>query len=304
MRLIYYISIIIVLSSCKFGNKNSANKPEKDTDIIINDTKSNSLFEGMVLFESGKFVMGSNNEIDNSYPEHIVEIASFYIDKYPVTVAQFRKFIQETKYQTDAEKFGDSGVFDFKINNWALVKGANWEYPFGKNEPKAEDNHPVTHVSWNDATNYANWSGKRLPTEKEWEFAASCRGTILSKFSWGDELIVKGKYMANVWQGNDLKSVQGADGFNYTSPVGYFEETNCGMYDMGGNVWNWCSDTYYNYPGNNNALEINEELKVIRGGSFFYDQNGEKSFSVKGRASNTKETSLFNCGFRCAISAK
>ncbi|MDO9615760.1 MAG: SUMF1/EgtB/PvdO family nonheme iron enzyme [Bacteroidota bacterium] len=181
---------------------------------------------------------------------------------------------------------------------------ANWQYPMGKNAPKAEDNYPVTHVSWNDATAYTAWAGKRLPTETEWEYAARCGGRSHAKFSWGNELVQNGKYMANVWQGEDLTAQQGADGFALTSPVGSFPETSCGLTDMGENVWNWCSDVYTIYPGNNTPFQYNPEAKVIRGGSFFFDQNGENSYSISGRASNTQETSLFNTGFRCAMDAK
>jgi len=170
-------------------------------------------------------------------------------------------------------------------------------------KPFKMDKYPVTHVSWNDATAYAVWAGKRLPTEAEWEYAARCGGKNNSKFSWGNELIQNGKYMANVWQGEDLKASQGADGFALTSPVGSFPETSCGLSDMGGNVWNWCSDVYVMYPGNYTPFQYNSEAKAIRGGSFFFDQNGESSYSTTGRSSNTKETSLFNTGFRCVQDA-
>lgn len=106
--------------------------------------------------------------------------------------------------------------------------------------------------------------------------------------------------MANVWQGKDLSAKQGADGFELTSPVGQYGETPCGMTDMGGNVWNWCSDIYKPYPGSDIPFQNNPALMVIRGGSFFFDQNGENSYTSTGRAFNTQETSLFNTGFRCA----
>ena len=249
-------------------------------------------------------MMGSDKGTPQEKPVHQVEVKSFKIDKHPVTVGEFLRFIDATKYQTDADRFGDSGVFDFNTSVWALVPGANWQYPMGRNASQAGDNYPVTHVSWNDATAYAAWAGKRLPTEAEWEYAARCGGKNNSKFSWGNELVQNGKYMANVWQGDDLKAQQGADGFALTSPVGSFPETSCGLTDMGGNVWNWCADIYTMYPGNNMPFQYNPEAKVIRGGSFFFDQNGENSYTTSGRASNTQETSLFNTGFRCAEDAE
>ncbi|MEL7589051.1 MAG: formylglycine-generating enzyme family protein [Prolixibacteraceae bacterium] len=252
----------------------------------------------MVNFEGGIFMMGSSAGM--AQPAHRVKVEAFRLDRSPVTVGEFRHFISETGYKTDAERFGNSGVFDFNSGTWELVAGANWQYPLGRNASAAADDHPVTQVSWNDAVAYAVWAGKRLPSEAEWEYAARCGGKVNSRFSWGDRLIVGGKYMANVWQGTALTDKQGEDGFLLTSPVGFYGETVCGLTDMGGNVWNWCSDTFKPYPGSTVPDPGNPDLKIIRGGSFFFDQNGENSFSVTGRAFNTSETSLFNTGFRCA----
>lgn len=268
------------------------------------DTSKPLIENEMVYFNGGTFTMGSSKGEQQEQPLHQVQVRSFKIDKHPVTVKEFRQFIEQTGYQTDADKFGDSGVFDFNASEWMLVPWANWQYPLGKNLPASRDDYPVTQVSWNDATAYATWVGKRLPTEEEWEYAARCGGKSTTKFSWGNDLIIDGKYRANVWQGNDLSTKQGADGFKLTSPVGYFGETPCGLTDMGGNVWNWCADTYRPYPGSNAPDQQNPDLKVIRGGSFFFDQNGENSYSTTGRSSNTRETSLFNTGFRCAKDAE
>ena len=271
--------------------------PDK-SQITVNQT---DIVE-MVLFKSGTFMMGSDKGLPLDKPVHQTLIKSFYLDKTPVTVSQFRKFVDATGFKTDAEKFGDSGVFDTVTLNWSLIPGASWRFPFGKDKPQAIDNHPVVQVSWNDAMAYSQWAGKRLPTEAEWEYAARCGGQSSSMFSWGDKLVVNTKYQANVWQG-EISDKQGNDGFVYTSPVGYYGVTPCGLTDMGGNVWNWCSDVFQPYPGNNEPFQPNSQLRVIRGGSFLFDQNGENSFSVWGRASNTFETSLFNTGFRCAKDA-
>jgi len=296
--LIFSLPILMACSG-KPVNK-SQTVVEKGIPVDQNAIVQSTAKREMVFFQGGFFMMGTSNGPIKERPTHKVEVKSFKIDKSPVTVADFRKFIEATGYKTDAEKFGDSGVFDFNKSGWTLQPGANWQYPLGKNTAKAENDHPVTQVSWYDAAAYAAWEGKRLPTEAEWEYAARCGGKSKSRFSWGNSLIVDGKYMANVWQGNDLQAKQGADGFVLTSPVGFYGENQCGLTDMGGNVWNWCTDVYTLYPGNNSPFQANPDLKVIRGGSFFFDENGESSFSTTGRSSNTQETSLFNTGFRCA----
>lgn len=297
------LALSIMLLACS-SNQADKSKAKKDNNVSKeNNVRTTSITNTMIYFEGGNFMMGSDNGTPQEQPVHQVEVKSFKIDKYPVTVNDFRLFVKATGYTTDAERFGDSGVFDFNTSNWTLMPGANWEYPLGKNAALAYDDHPVTQVSWNDATAYAAWLGKRLPTEAEWEYAARCSGTSTTKFSWGNDLIIDGKYMANVWQGSDLSAKQGADGFVLTSPVGHYGETPCGLTDMGGNVWNWCSDTYKPYPGSKLPDLQNTELKVIRGGSFFFDQNGENSYTATGRSSNTQETSLFNAGFRCAMDA-
>jgi sulfatase modifying factor 1 len=183
----------------------------KEKELIEPIAKINK--ENMIRFSGGTFMMGSERGMVNERPVHDVKVKPFRIGKSPVTVSEFREFIKEAGYQTDAEKFGDSGVFDFKMQRWVLMTGANWEYPLGKLTARAVDDHPVTQVRWNDAMAYCNWLGKRLPMEAEWEFAAKCGGKSLFRFSWGNELIIDGKYMANVWQGNDLNAKQGSDGF-------------------------------------------------------------------------------------------
>lgn len=298
-------SVLVLMFACTShqGKKAKENSPGDKNDRAAT-TAANagkpSVDNDMVYFTGGTFMMGSSKGTPQEQPVHQVQVRSFKIDRHLVTVKQFRVFVLQTGYQTDADKFGDSGVFDFNTGGWVLAPGANWQYPLGKNSPQADDDYPVTQVSWNDATAYAAWAGKRLPTEAEWEYAARCGGKSTTKFSWGNELVENGKYMANVWQGNDLTAEQGADGFKLASPVGYYGETPCGLTDMGGNVWNWCSDTYKPYPGSTVPNPQNQALKVIRGGSFFFDQNGENSYSCTARSSNTQETSLFNTGFRCA----
>lgn len=296
-------AMMVLMVACTSNSQKGSPSVEKPKSAPASETARIESQGDMVFFEGGTFMMGSAAGTPQEQPVHEVTVKSFRMDKHPVTVRDFRRFARETNYRTDADKFGDSGVFDFNTSGWKLVPGANWEYPQGKTLPKADDNHPVTHVSWNDAAAYAEWAGKRLPTEAEWEYAARCGGKGNTRFSWGNDLVSNGRFMANVWQGEDVSARQGADGFVLTSPVGHFGETPCGLTDMGGNVWNWCADVYRPYSGSNTPFRENPEVRVIRGGSFFFDQLGENSFSVSGRSSNTQETSLFNTGFRCAADA-
>jgi len=272
---------------------------KQETNSVTSAVNSES---EMIYFEGGSFLMGSNSGLPQESPVHRITLKPFYIDKTPVTVSQFRSFINETGFKTEAEKFGDSGVYNMDAHTWELVPGAYWLKPFGPSGPDAENDHPVTHVSWNDAVAFAKWAEKRLPTEAEWEFAARSGKNSNNKFSWGNEVSVNGKYFANTWQGTQ-QSPQTLDGYLFTSPVGIFGKNEAGLTDMGGNVWQWCADTYKAYQGSTAPIREDQNVKVIRGGSFFFDQYGEDSFSVSGRSSNSVETSLFNTGFRCAKDA-
>lgn len=254
----------------------------------------------MVYFEGGTIKIGSQNGIPNEQPIFEMAIAPFYLDKNLITVAEFRTFIDATAYKTDADKFGDSGVFLFETNEWTLLKGANWEFPLGPNKPKALDNHPVTQVSWNDAKAYASWVGKRLPTEFEWEYAAKNGENTSDKYAWGTTIEIDGKYKANVWQGNSVTDQTVLDGYLLTSPVGTFGETKSGLTDMGGNVWQWCEGYFKPYPYSETAAPINPNSRTTRGGSFMYDQALENSYTSTFRNQNTTDTSIFNMGFRCA----
>ena len=303
--LILFLMVFLPFTGCHQRNNHKSNLHTPLTDeskIKPSATHVKVDTAGMVHFTGGMFLMGSNKGLINEKPVHQVQVNSFYIDKTPVTVADFRRFIKSTGYLTDAEHFGNAGVFNYQKGQWELVQGATWQYPFGPDGPEARGNHPVTQVSWNDALAYAEWAGKRLPSEAEWEYAARCGGKSRTRFSWGDHLVIDGKYQANVWQGSRLTDSQGADGFVYTSPVGYYGETSCGLSDMGGNVWNWCADIYTSYPGGVSTGRPDPNVRVIRGGSFFFDANGEYSYTVSSRSMNSIETSLFNTGFRCAWS--
>ncbi len=303
------ISILFIAVACTPKNNKQSKQPTKQISSseltkpkTTKKTESKTLPESieMIYFKGGSFLMGSNSGLPQESPVHKVTVKPFKIDKTPVTVAQFRIFVNSTNYKTEAERFGDSGVFNLEEQRWTLLPGAYWEKPFGPDGPDAKDNHPVTHVTWNDAVQFASWAGKRLPTEAEWEYAARSGKNTKNKFSWGNKVSVNGKYFANTWQGK-ITAPEVKDGYLYTSPVGAFGENEAGLTDMGGNVWQWCADTYKAYPGSNAAIREDPNVKVIRSGSFFFDQNGENSFSVSARSMNSHETSLFNTGFRCAV---
>ncbi len=306
MRNLNFIAILMFIFSCSGKQPKKAEplqeQPTETLPALQEKTVQPVTKNEMIYFEGGTFMMGSNSGLPQESPVHKVTVKPFFIDKTPVTVAQFRQFIESTNFKTEAEKFGDSGVYNFNTHNWELVPGATWKKPFGPSGPDAEDNHPVTHVSWNDAIVYAKWAGKRLPSEAEWEYAARSGKNTNNKFSWGNMVSENGKYFANTWQGT-LETPKTEDGYLYTSPVGAFGENETGLTDMGGNVWQWCADIYKAYPGSNAPIQENPDSRVLRSGSFFYDQYGEDSFSVSGRTGNSVETSLFNTGFRCAKDA-
>ena len=291
------IAFILLIVSCKEAPKKTV-KESKPAEIVKVSVEADT--SAMVYFEGGTIEIGSVKGLSNEQPVFEKQLKSFYLDKNLVTVAEFRKFIESTSYTTEADKFGDSGVFLFETNNWTLLKGANWEYPLGPDKEKAQDNHPVTQVSFNDAKAYAAWVGKRLPTEFEWEFAAKNGVNATNKYAWGNELIVNGKYMANVWQGTTIDDKTVLDGYLLTSPIGTFGETKMGLTDMGGNVWQWCDSYYKPYPENLNAAPVNSTVRSTRGGSFMFDQALEKSYTTTFRGQNSIDTSLFNMGFRCA----
>lgn len=256
--------------------------------------------DGMVYFEGGEITIGSKEGEPNEAPEFDTTVEPFYLDKHPVTVKQFREFVEDTGYETEAEQFGNSGVFDFDTGQWQLAEGASWEYPQGKAAGKAKDDHPVTQVSWNDAKAYSDWAGRRLPSEVEWEYAAKSGENTDEQYSWGDELVQDGQYQANVWQGSFPRFFENEDGYRYTSPVGEFGETPAGLTDMGGNVWEWTGTVYQLYEGNPGNMRVDSTQKVIRGGSFLCDKDVCHSYRVTARQFNSRESATSHMGFRTA----
>ena len=254
----------------------------------------------MSLILGGEIWIGSESGLANEKPVFQTEVQPFLMDKKMVTVAEFRDFIEETGYVTEAEKFGDGVVFDFKKSTWVLLPNATWDYPQGPLAEKANDNHPVTMLSYSDADEYLSWVDKRLPTEDEWEHAA--RGISLrdNPYSWGQELKENDStYMANTWNGVFPIMNTIDDGYLTTSPVGTFGTNQFDLSDMGGNVWEWTSDWYRSYEDYNQPYIINSaSQKVLRGGSFLCHTSYCHGYRVSARSYTPIDNSMFHIGFR------
>jgi sulfatase modifying factor 1 len=259
--------------------------------------------DDMVLIKGGAFLMGTDQGLPIEGPQHPVTLKPYWIDRHEVTVAQFTEFVKATGYKTDSESIGWSGVFNIKSSRWERVDGADWHHPEGPQTAASPDD-PVTHVSWDDATAYTKWAGRRLPTEAEFEYAA--RGGLTGKrYAWGDELSPRGKYLANYWQGTFPEHNSGRDGFSGRAPVGSFPPNGYGLYDMTGNVWEWCSDwfgeDYYQERTRANPQgPASGHTRVIRGGSWLCSSNYCAGYRVAARNHTAPDSGMNNLGFRCA----
>lgn len=304
---------------------------------------------GMVYVPGGTFDMGGDNDqaSDDEYPKHKVQVSAFYMDATEVTNAQFKKFVDATGYITTAEKKPDweelkktlppgtakpadsllvAASLVFKPSNgpvdlndysqwWSWVKGADWKHPQGQgSDIEGKDNCPVVHVSWDDAMAYCKWAGKRLPTEAEWEFAA--RGGLVNNiYSWGNEPVNSGKPKCNSWEGKFPYYNEEKDGYVKAAPVKSFSPNSYGLYDMAGNVWEWCSDWYdKNYystikditsvnpkgPGKSyDPQDPYTPKRSLRGGSFLCNDAYCSGYRVARRMKSSPDTGLEHTGFRC-----
>ncbi|WP_460524352.1 formylglycine-generating enzyme family protein [Humibacter antri] len=276
------------------------------------------------LIPSGAFLMGDvngdENRADGETPAHLVAMDAFEIDVTAVTNADFGRFVDDTGYRTEAEEFGFSAVFHLAVQAhasdiisradstpwWWGVRGADWRHPGGsRSELGGLHDHPVVHISWNDANAYCAWAGRRLPTEAEWE-RASRGGLEGHRYPWGDELTEHdGSWRANIWQGRFPLSNTLDDGFLTTAPVRSFAPNGYGLWQTVGNVWEWCSDRYSpNYyahsPDANPRGPEGGETRVLRGGSYLCHESYCNRYRNSARSSNTPDSSMGNAGFRTA----
>ena len=301
----------------------------------------------MIRIPGGTFRMGSDRHYPEEAPSHRVSVDGFWIDRTPVTNRQFRQFVRDTGYVTCAEIVPDpknypgalphmifAGSLVFAPPNhpvdlrdwsqwWSFMKGADWRHPYGpKSNIGGLDNHPVAHVAYADALAFAQWAGKDLPTEAEWEFAAR-GGLDGAEFAWGDDFTPGGQHRANTWQGNFPHENTCEDGFDRTSPVMSFPPNGYGVYDMIGNVWEWTLDWWSakheadaakaccipdNPRGGAEAAscdprqpKIRIPRKVIKGGSHLCAPNYCRRYRPAARHAQPVDTSTSHVGFRCVV---
>jgi len=343
-QIIFILFIILFIQSCK---KSTQIKTEEQISQI----------PGMVWISGGIYDMGASDgdrmALPHEKPKHTVKVDGFYMDETEVTNAQFSKFIEATNYITTAERPVDwdlikqqlppgtpkpqdslllpgsllfkktkesvPNLYDFS-QWWRWTNGANWKQPEGKGSSIDEkDNHPVVHVSYEDAMAYCNWVGRRLPTEAEWEFAA--RGGKRDKiYFWGD-LTDKLSSYVNSWEGEFPVDNTQADGFEKSAPIKTYPPNGYGLYEISGNVWEWTSDwyssQYYQYCKDNSitnnpkgpkeAFNPNNpyiDERVIRGGSFLCNASYCASYRVSSRMATDPSTSLEHLGFRTVMDLK
>ena len=332
----FLVFVLLILPGCDSSKKSQNTKP------LVKD--------GMVFIRGGEFMMGGDGEQANQdeLPKHKVVVSSFWMDETEVTNDQFKRFVDDTGYVTTAEKSIDwedikkvvppgtpkphdsllapSSLvfFETKTENlsdftqwWKLKRNANWRQPFGENSSiDGKGYHPVVHISWDDAQAYCEWAGKRLPTEAEFEYA-SRGGVENTLYSWGNEPVDQGNLKANVWEGKFPTNNKIKDEYYYTAPVKSFKPNKYGLYDIAGNVWEWCFDWYhynyykmvenqvsYNPQGPTNSFDPMEPYspkKVIRGGSFLCNDSYCSGFRNSMRMKSTADSSSLHTGFRTVM---
>ncbi|HYF69195.1 MAG TPA: formylglycine-generating enzyme family protein [Ohtaekwangia sp.] len=329
---------IAVKDTCGLCKQPSSRSALMKASVAFHDSlTTQSSHEGMVLITGGTFRMGSDNFSD-SKPVHPVTVKSFYMDEHEVTNSAFAEFVKATGYVTVAEQplnptdfpgvpieklLPGSVVFtppshpvslDNPMQWWTYVAGANWKHPKGPDSNIAgKDNQPVVQVCYPDAVAYATWAGKRLPTEAEWEYAARA-GQYYGNFYWGSDLKSKGKWVANIFQGSFPHDNKEEDGFLDLAPIKSFPPNAFGLYDMEGNVWEWCHDLYrpdayaksvsIDPQGPEDSYDPGEpgvQKHVQRGGSFLCSDDYCIRYKAGSRGKGETNSAANNLGFRCVM---
>jgi len=343
INIFFSLILIIVIYSC--------NSDTSKREVPNFTAENKDAPKGMKYIPAGTLQMGGDNEQadKNEYPKHAVEISAFYMDETEVTNAQFAEFVKATNYVTVAEKPIDweemlkslppntpkpddivlaAGALVFRptsqpvsldnpANWWEWTVGANWRHPEGPNTGlEGKDDIPVVQIAWEDAKAYADWAGKRLPTEAEWEWAAR-GGKENMIYPWGNESVNDGAAKANFYQGLFPYQNDNKDGFEGVAPVKSFPPNDYGLYDMSGNVWEWCSDWFdFEYYGKETAKKSNttgpdrafnpyapyQQEKIVRGGSFLCNDDYCSGYRNARRMGSTPDTGLNHTGFRCVQS--
>ncbi|XP_063227731.1 formylglycine-generating enzyme [Bacillus rossius redtenbacheri] len=288
----------------------------------VANSNNNNRTNKMIFIKGGVFTMGTDKPVfvaDGEGPSRKVTLTDYFMDVFEVSNAEFEIFVNSTGYKTEAEKFGDSFVFETLLSEetkagitqavaaapwWLPVKGSNWKHPYGPDSNvKGRMDHPVVHVSWNDAAAYCKWAGKRLPTEAEWEHA--CRAGLSGRlFPWGNKLLPRGKHRVNIWQGQFPSDNTAEDGYTATAPVTQFPANAYGLHNMIGNVWEWTSDWW---ETKHKATHLHNPVgppggsdKVKKGGSYLCHESYCYRYRCAARSQNTPDSSAGNLGFRCA----
>lgn len=325
-----YLLLLLILVGCSNAPKTGNTETGK-----VQPAHKVQLKGGMVWIPGGEFVMGTEDPtFTDAQPLHTVKVNGFWMDEHEVTNAQFAAFVKATGYKTIAERplnpkdfpgvpvdklVPGSAVFMPKDAEngpkgelwwWKYVPGAYWQHPFGPGST-AKDNEPVVHISYLDAEAYAKWAGKRLPTEAEWEFAARA-GSEQQPYYWGEELKPSGKWQANIFQGHFPDGDTKEDGYKGIAPIKSFAPNRFGLYDMDGNVWEWCSDYYrpdyyQNSPKDNpqgpkdsyDPQEPGLVKRVQRGGSFLCSDEYCNRYKAGSRGKGEVSSGSNNLGFRC-----
>lgn len=346
-------SVITEAKSCctsKIPNRFASIKKTTPTSGKQSITSTLNKQEGMVWIASGSFSMGADNEQGrrDEYPKHNVKVNGFYMDATEVTNEQFAAFVKATNYITTAEKnvkwedlkkqlppntpkpdaeilkaaslvfVPTEGVMNLQDYSqwWQWTHGANWKHPKGPGSDIAgKEKFPVVHISWDDANAYCKWAGKRLPTEAEWEYAAR-GGTKNNIYAWGNMNVDSGAARCNYWQGSFPNKNDNKDGFFGAAPVKTFAPNEYGLFDMAGNVWEWCSDLYNNNyyeqlskagiainpKGPAKSYDPDEPMvrkRVIRGGSFLCNESYCSGYRVAARMKTSSDSGMEHLGFRC-----